>query len=164
MRPNEIVQLQPYPVRRKKNLKLINQKGIRWFLPLNWAIIEINKACNEENTNKKITKDPKDLVSQILKFRSDLEHLREYGENPLPIIFSYVSFDSLRTSTKVNDILFVEAVWLCIMGWLSMGLFGAQNILHHTDAAAGGLGIYITVAFSFPLYEVTNFLFFNFSN
>ena len=91
MRPNEIVQLQPYPVKRNKEQRLINQKGIRWFLPLNWAIIEINKACNEENTDKKITKDPKDLVAQILKFRSDLEHLREYGENPLPIIFSYVS-------------------------------------------------------------------------
>ena len=48
-----------------------------------------------------------------------------------------------------------QAVWLCIIGWLSMGLFGAQNMLHHTDAAAGGLGIYTTVAFSFPLYEVT---------
>ena len=91
MRPNEVAQLQPYPVKKKKNLKLINQKGIRWFLPLNWAIIEINKACNEENPDKKIQKDPKDLVGQILKFRTDLEHLREYGENPLPIIFSYVS-------------------------------------------------------------------------
>ena len=39
-----------------------------------------------------------------------------------------------------------------------MGLFGAQNILHHTDAAAGGLGIYTTVAFSFPLYELLTFL------
>lgn len=139
MKPNEVAQLQPYPVKRKKNLKLINQKGIRWFLPLNWAIIEINKSCNEENPDKKITKDPKDLVGQILKFRTDLEHLREYGENPLPIIFSY-------------------AVWLCIIGWLSMGLFGAQNILHHSDAAAAGLGIYITVAFSFPLYELLTFL------
>ena len=39
-----------------------------------------------------------------------------------------------------------------------MGLFGAQNILHHSDAAAAGLGIYITVAFSFPLYELLTFL------
>ena len=39
-----------------------------------------------------------------------------------------------------------------------MGLFGAQNILHHSDAAAAGLGIYITMAFSFPLYELLTFL------
>ena len=58
---------------------------------------------------------------------------------------------------NVISVLMNQAVWLCIIGWLSMGLFGAQNILHHTDAAAGGLGIYITVIFSFPLYEVRDF-------
>jgi len=101
-----------------------------WFVPINWAMILLKKGQKQ----KKL-RDPKDILKDFLKFRYCLGYLLEHKEFRVPIIFS-------------------AAVWLAIIGWVSVTLIGAQNTDHHAEQYMEIQSIAGTVFTSIPGHEL----------
>jgi hypothetical protein len=60
----------------------VEEFSSKWFIPLNWAALSINKVTMD--TNNTLLKENKDLLREILRMQNKLERLTRFKSNPMP--------------------------------------------------------------------------------
>ena len=109
----------------------------KWFIPLNWAALALNKASSEnDDKSKLVPAEHKFMVSQLNNFQAKLVKLTDYFEMRMPVI-----------QTQVMHI----AVWV----FLILGIIAGQGTICGSES--GGFTA-VALLLNFPFFQLMKYL------